>query len=194
MAVGSTYAIGQEIQHAQDTPYSADTEDAERAHEQARSSERSELKQIADEAIAEVKSSENVSVDMEGVAGYAVFDATKAGLIATGSGGTGIAIDNDSGEETYMHVGGAGIGLGAGVQNYRLVLVFEDHQDFAQFVDGQWSGSASAQAAAGQEGASEEVQSLEDVMVYRVSDEGLIAQVDVSGMRFWPDDDLNQKS
>lgn len=173
LALGSGYAV-------------ADDEMASEA-----SAEREQLRKLAERTVAQLQASDEAVVDIESAEAYAVFDTTKAGLIATGTGGTGIAIDNDSGNETFMHIGGAGIGLGAGVASYQLVVVFHADSDFQRFVDGQWSGGISAQAVAGDEGGSEEVQSLEGVHLYRVSDEGLIAQADLTGIRFWPDDDLN---
>jgi lipid-binding SYLF domain-containing protein len=155
------------------------------------SAEREGLRKLAAQTIAQLEASDEVVVDIDSAEAYAVFDTTKAGLLVTGTGGTGIAIDNDSGKETFMHIGGAGVGLGAGVASYQLVVVFHADSDFQQFVDGQWSGGVSAQAVAGDEGGSEEIQSLEGVHLYRVSDEGLIAQADLTGVRFWPDDDLN---
>src|SRR5690606_14210802 len=124
--------------------------------------------------------------------GYAVFDTTKGGLIVTGAGGTGVAMEKDGGEPIFMHLGQAGIGLGAGLENYRLVLMFEDQETFDRFVSGQWDGSISAQASAGEEGEAAEEQFVEGVRAYRLTDRGLMAQADVSGVRFWPSEELNE--
>src|SRR5690606_24502710 len=123
--------------------------------------------------------------------GYAVFDTTKGGLIVTGAGGTGVARATETGEETYMHLGAGGIGVGGGFESYKLVMAFEDGETYDAFVAGRWDGSISAQAAAGGEGAAAEEQFVDGVRVYRLTDGGLIAQVDVSGTRFWPSDQLN---
>lgn len=149
-----------------------------------------DIQTVKDDVLARVGG----EVDPEAAAGYAVFDTTKGGLIVTGAGGTGVAHDNDSGEETYMHLGGGGVGLGAGLENYQLLLVFNDDAAYDRFVDGQWSGSLSGQAVAGDEGIAEEDQTIDDVEVHRFDEAGLIAQADVSGIRFWPSEDLNEGS
>jgi lipid-binding SYLF domain-containing protein len=155
---------------------------------------RQELEQMADHTVQLLQQSDDVAVDIESAHGYAVFDTTKGGLVATGAGGTGVAVDNSTGEETYMHLGAAGVGLGAGLENYKLVMVFEDETAYQQFIDGQWSGGISGQAAAGEAGASAEAQGLSGVEVYRIDDQGLIAQADIAGMRFWPSEELNEEA
>jgi lipid-binding SYLF domain-containing protein len=145
------------------------------------------LRRIAAETLAELEP----DIDLEAAEGLAVFDTTKAGLLVTGTLGAGVATESDTGEETYMNLGGAGVGIGAGFADYRLVLVFEDEATYREFIDGEWSTGFSGQWVAGEAAATAEQQSLEGVDVYRVSEEGLIAQVDLIGMRFWPDEELN---
>ena len=91
-----------------------------------------------------------------------------------------------------MHVGGGGIGLGAGLENYKLILLIQDEQTFEQFIHGQWSGAVAGQAAAGEAGVSAEEQFRDGVMAYRMTDGGLMAQVDVTALRFWPSANLNR--
>lgn len=126
--------------------------------------------------------------------GYAVFDTTKGGLIVTGIGGTGVALPKGGAmdQAVFMHVGGAGIGLSAGLSNYKLVLIIEDQQTFDKFTHGAWNASASASAAAGESGASSESQFVEGVRAFRVMGGGLMATADVSAMKFWPSEDLNK--
>jgi len=154
---------------------------------------RAEISRMAEETIETLRA-ENPSAAnlLEQAHGWAVFDTTKGGLIVTGAGGTGVAREIATGKETFMHVGAAGIGLGGGLENYKLVMLFEDRPTYDAFVRGQWDGSISAQAAAGAEGAAAEEPFVGGIRVYRLTDAGLIAQVDVSGMRFWPSDDLNE--
>lgn len=163
------------------------------ADEQELEQRRNEILQMAEETLAELRE-QNASAETlyEEAHGYAVFDTTKGGLIVTGAGGTGVAMEKDGGEPIFMHLGQAGIGLGAGLENYRLVLMFEDQETFDRFVSGQWDGSISAQASAGEEGVAAEEQFVEGVRAYRLTDRGLMAQADVSGVRFWPSEELNE--
>lgn len=157
-----------------------------------RAERQQELLASADEALDRLRSEEdNVGSLIDRSYGHAVFDTTKGGLIVTGAGGTGVARTTEGGDATYMHLGAAGIGLGAGLENYQLVLLIEDRQTYDEFVSGQWDGSVSAQASAGDEGAAAEEQFVDGVRVYRFTDAGLMAQVDIAGMRFWPSEELN---
>ena len=61
--------------------------------------------------------------------GHAVFDTTKGGFIVTGAGGTGVAMRKNGGDPIYMHMGSAGVGLGAGLENYKFVVLFENEDD-----------------------------------------------------------------
>jgi hypothetical protein len=79
-----------------------------------------------------------------------------------------------------------------GLANYKLVLLFDDESVFEEFVDGQWEGSASAQAVAGDEGVAEQEVFIDGAAVFRVDESGLIAQAELQGMRFWPSDRLNE--
>ena len=154
---------------------------------------RDELMAMAEASLEELKAENPSAAALYDEAyGYAVFDTTKGGFIVTGAGGTGVAMEKDGGTPIFMHLGQAGIGLGAGLESYRLVLLFEDARTYEQFVEGQWDGSISAQAAAGEEGVAAEEQFIDGIQAFRLTDAGLMAQVDVSGLRVWPSEELNE--
>ena len=120
---------------------------------------------------------------------YAVFNTTKVGALVTGAGGSGVAVDPGNNECVYMHMGAGGLGLGAGIQQYKLVFLFADHDTFRHFVDGSWDGNTTAQAVAGK-AAKDAVSNFADkTAVFQVDDKGLVAQADVTLMRFWKDHD-----
>lgn len=123
--------------------------------------------------------------------GHVVFDTTKGGFIVTGAGGTGVAMRKNGSNPVYMHMGAAGVGLGAGLENYKLVILFENEDVYKRFIDGAWTAGTSAQAAAGRDGVGVVGQFVNGVAVYHLTDKGLIAQADVTGVRFWPSDRLN---
>jgi lipid-binding SYLF domain-containing protein len=156
---------------------------------------RAEILRIADESLEQLRQQNPSAADLlERAYGHAVFATTKAGLFVTGAGGTGVARERATGEETFMHLGSAGFGFGGGFENYRLVLLLEDEQTYRDFVSGQWDGSLSAQAAAGTAGIAAEEQFLEGIRAYRITDRGLMAQVDASGTRFWASGRLNEEA
>jgi lipid-binding SYLF domain-containing protein len=122
--------------------------------------------------------------------GYAVFTATKAGFIVSGGSGTGVAINKKTGARTYMRMGMGGIGLGIGAQRYSLVMLFETASHLDKFVAGGWDSSATAEAAAGQEGAAVRSSFYKGVAFYQITDKGLMAHADVTGTKFWVIDEL----
>ena len=123
--------------------------------------------------------------------GHVVFDTTKGGFIVTGAGGTGVAMRKNGSNPVYMHMGAGGVGLGAGLENYKLVILFENEDVYKRFIDGAWTAGTSAQAAAGRDGVGVVGKFVNGVAVYHLTDKGLIAQADVTGVRFWPSDRLN---
>lgn len=129
----------------------------------------------------------------EKAVGYAVFRATKGGFLVTGAGGTGVVVDKHTQQRTYMHMGSGGIGLGAGLQNYRLIIFFEGEPALRKFIDHGWDATTNAQAAAGKAGVNATSSFINGLAVYQLTDKGLMAQADVTGTHFWKSDKLNPK-
>jgi len=123
--------------------------------------------------------------------GYAVFNATKAGFLVSGGGGTGVAVDRATGKRTYMRMGLGGIGLGIGAQKYALIALFETKEHFDKFLAGGWDSSATAEAAAAKEGAAARATFMNGVAFYQITEKGLMAHADITGTKFWQVDDLN---
>jgi lipid-binding SYLF domain-containing protein len=122
--------------------------------------------------------------------GYAVFTVTKGGFIVTGGGGNGVAVNKSTGQRTYMRMGTGGVGLGIGGQRYSLVMLFETADRLDKFIAGGWDSSATAEAAAGQEGIAFRSSFIDGVAFYQITDKGLMATADVSGTKFWVNDEL----
>ncbi|MFP6828951.1 MAG: YSC84-related protein [Gammaproteobacteria bacterium] len=121
-----------------------------------------------------------------------MFDVTKAGgFLVTGAGGSGVVIKKGTGDRVYMRMGSGGVGFGIGAQQYDLVIMFEDLLHLERFMDGGWDSSATAQAAAGQEGINLTSSFIDGVAFFQITDKGLIAIADVAGTRFWVADTLN---
>ena len=123
-------------------------------------------------------------------AGYAVFTVTKGGFIVSGGGGNGVAVNKASGARTYMRMGTGGIGLGIGGQRYSLVMLFETVDRLDKFVAGGWDSSATAEAAAGKEGVAFRSSFIDGVALYQVTEKGLMGWADVTGTKFWVNEEL----
>lgn len=153
--------------------------------------ERQAILSMAEATLGELRENPDAAALLDEAYGTAVFDSTKAGLIVTGAGGTGVAQRKGGTEPVFMHMGSGGVGLGAGVENYKLVMLFENQDTYDKFIEGGWSVGGSAQAAAGRDGAGAVATFRNGVAVYHLSDKGLIAQADASGVKFWPSEELN---
>ncbi|HUL83344.1 MAG TPA: YSC84-related protein [Gammaproteobacteria bacterium] len=179
MSLSAATAVAQ---HSYDDAAVKDNELAQR---------RAEILKMSDAAIADLRKDGAANKLFGEAYGHAVFDTTKGGLIVTGAGGTGVAMTKSGRMPVFMHVGAGGIGLGAGVENYKLIILFENKDTYDKFVEGAWSAGFSAQAAAGDSGKGVVGKFNNGVAVYHQTDKGLIAQVDVTGVKFWPADKLN---
>ena len=168
-----------------------DHDDGAKLSDSERAERRAEIMKMSKDTLAVLSKDANASDLLSKAYGRAVFDTTKGGLIVTGAGGTGVATKKAGSDPVYMHMGEGGVGLGAGLEKYKLVLLFENKETYDKFVEGAWSAAASAQAAAGRNGAGQVAKFNNGVAVYHLTDKGVIAQVDVTGVKFWPSDKLN---
>ncbi|GAA0852828.1 YSC84-related protein [Aliiglaciecola litoralis] len=127
--------------------------------------------------------------------GYAVFSNANVNLIFMAAGtGYGVVTDNASGALTYMNMAEGGVGLGLGVKDYRIIMVFHTAKAMTDFINKGWTfgGNADAAAKAGDKGGSVEGEAYYgDVTVYTFTESGLAFQATVKGTKFWKDSELN---
>jgi lipid-binding SYLF domain-containing protein len=166
--------------------------DGETISDSEREQRREEIVEMSKDTISAMRADDEAGDLLDDAYGHAVFDTTKGGFIVTGAGGTGVATRKNGGNPVFMHMGAGGVGLGAGIENYKLVILFEDKSTYDKFVEGAWSAGVSAQAAAGGEGKAAVGKFVNGVAVYHLTDKGIIAQVDATGVKFWPSDRLNE--
>lgn len=152
---------------------------------------RQEILDMSKSTINELRKDKGAAELLDDAYGHAVFDTTKGGFIVTGAGGTGVAMRKNGSNPVYMHMGSGGVGIGAGLENYKFIILFQNEEVYKRFIDGEWSAGATAQAAAGHDGAAVVGKFNNGVAVYHITDKGLIAQADVQGVRFWASDRLN---
>ncbi|UTW45600.1 hypothetical protein KFE80_01330 [bacterium SCSIO 12696] len=128
-------------------------------------------------------------------AGYAIFSNINTNLIfVTTSGGYGV-VTRKGGSKTYMKMAGGGLGIGAGLRDMRLVLIFKKSHDLENFADNGWdvSGQAGATAQSDDQGGSVNVvKSVDfDIVSYELTKAGIALEATVDGMKFWKDKELN---
>ncbi len=127
--------------------------------------------------------------------GYAVFSNVGVNLlIASFAGGSGVVVDK-KGNETFMKMGSAGIGIGLGVKDFRGVFIFHDKAKLQSFIDKGWdfSGQADAAAKSDNKGAGVAVAGniVDGVELYQLTKNGLALQATLQGTKYWKDRDLN---
>ncbi|WP_109340994.1 YSC84-related protein [Saliniradius amylolyticus] len=127
--------------------------------------------------------------------GYAVFSNANVNLFfMAAGGGYGVVKNMASGQHTYMKMAEGGVGLGLGVKDYRIVMVFHTKEAMHQFVESGWTfgGNADAAAKAGEQGGSVQGEAYYgNVTVYTLTESGLALQATIKGTKFWKDNELN---
>ncbi len=123
--------------------------------------------------------------------GWAAFDNLKIAFGFSGGGGNGVAVNLKTGDRTYMKMGTAGVGFGLGGQKYQVVFLFQDEQTYRNFVDKGWKADASASATAGSSGVGGQVDFVNGIAMYKLTDKGLMASADIAGTKYWKNKKLN---
>ncbi|MEM0954828.1 MAG: YSC84-related protein [Pseudomonadota bacterium] len=129
--------------------------------------------------------------------GYGVFSNVGFNVILfSAGGGNGVVVDNKSGQETFMNMASAGVGIGLGVKDFRAVFVFHSRTALTNFVDKGWDFSGQADAAAktsdkGVEGSAAGTV-VNGVSVYQLTEAGLALQATLQGTKYWKSDKLNE--
>lgn len=155
--------------------------------------ERAEIDKMAKETLKELfAAKEDAKALYDKAVGYAVFSNVKVQLGLSGGGGKGVAVSK-AGGRTYMKMGTGGIGFGIGATKYKVIFLFETEKALESFVEKGWQADTSAQAAAGDAAVGAAASFKEGIAYYQVTDEGVIASADITGTKYWKDDDLNEK-
>jgi lipid-binding SYLF domain-containing protein len=127
--------------------------------------------------------------------GYAVFSNVNINIIFFSAGsGYGEVINNSTGHKTYMKMGEAGLGFGAGAKDFRALFIFKNKAAMNRFVNIGWTFGAQADAAAkaGDKGGAIAAEAIADgITVYQLTENGLALQATVKGTKYWKDNSLN---
>lgn len=125
--------------------------------------------------------------------GYAVFDNRKtAFLLATGSG-AGVAVNKGSGKRVYMRMASLGANVGAGVEFYQSVFLFETEAAFKSFITSGWEANTAADASFGKAAAAAEVKFNGGMAFYHIAESGALVSASIAGTKYWVSDELTNK-
>ncbi|PJG60606.1 beta cell expansion factor BefA [Aeromonas cavernicola] len=126
--------------------------------------------------------------------GYAVFDSRKFSLMLHTNQGAGVAVNRKNGKHTYMKMFGAGLAAGIGGKFYQQVILFEDKTRFDAFVSKGWEATSEMGVVAGKESAELTAKYNGGMAIYQIGEKGLLFDANLSGSKYWADDDLNQSN
>ena len=158
--------------------------------------QRQAINEMQNDVLKELYSEKpSVKAQIRDAVGYAVFDNVNANvIIASFGGGYGVVTNNATGKKTYMKMAEAGIGFGAGVKDFSIVMVFHSNEALSRFINEGWAFGAQADAAAkaGNQGAAVGGEAtVDNITIYQLTESGLALQATIKGTKFWQDESLN---
>jgi len=166
-----------------------------------------EAKENADKRAAIRKESQNTLAKLykakpsartaiQSAAGYAAFDNFGLNLfVLSTASGKGLVVDNSTKKQTFMKMVSAGVGIGLGGKDFRVVFVFENKKALNDFLNSGWDADAHAEASAksGKKGGAYEgaTSVSQGVWVYQMTETGLALHATLQGTKYYKDKDLN---
>ena len=134
---------------------------------------------------------------VEKAAGYAVFDNTGVHVVLpTTAKRMGMAVDSQSGKETFMKMKSEPGRAGSAVEDCRIVFIFEDRRALARFLDSGWTGSDwhDTPPDLGSKGGEYDgaFRVDRDMWVYQMVERGLAFQLILAGTSYYREDKLNK--
>lgn len=155
------------------------------------------IRGMADKTLSELYKKNPAAKDaVSKSAGYAVFSDFGFKVVwLGGAGGSGVAVNNATPQETFMKMVEFQPGLGLGAARFRLVFVFATQEAFNSFVTSGWEAGANAMASAKTktEGGAlaGAVTVSKDVKMFQLNDEGAIVGVSLTAAKYYKDKELN---
>jgi len=167
------------------------------SHAASKEEQQNKIVEMAQQSLQRLYEAQASARDaVQDAAGYAVFsDMGVKILFAGGGNGQGVAVNNKTGQKTFMKMVAAEAGLGLGVSKFRNIFVFETQNALNSFVNSGWQFGGQATAAAKTDnsgGAMAGATSVSDgVWMYQLTDKGLEASITGKGAKYYKDDSLN---
>jgi len=154
-----------------------------------------EIKKVTQAALQKFyKAKPELKGEVEKATGYAIFTTYGLSFLVGGSGGKGIAHDNKTKKDTYMHLAQASAGAQVGISESETLMVFGSQKSLDDFINKGWeaSGGGSVQAgAAGKSVGPANAGGTSDEKYYTLTKNGLQVGLAVAGTKIWKDKDLN---
>ncbi|SDE48788.1 MULTISPECIES: YSC84-related protein [Kordiimonas] len=164
-----------------------------------REKKRLEIQEMREEVLTDLfRERPQARAEIDEAEGYAVFSNIGVQIfLIGGGGGRGVVRDLKSGNDTYMKMATASVGLGLGLKDFRAVFIFHDREALNTFIENGWdfSGEADAAAVSNDKGGEigEAASVRKKVSVYQFTQAGLALQASLHGTKYWQDKKLNKK-
>jgi lipid-binding SYLF domain-containing protein len=156
-----------------------------------------DVRSMANKALSDLYAKNPAAkAEISKAAGYAVFsDFGFKFIFMGGAGGSGVAVNNATKQETFMKMAEFQPGLGFGAAKFRVVFIFETLEAFNSFVTSGWEAGANAMATAktkGEGGALAGAVTVSNgVKMIQLNDEGAIIGVSLTAAKYYKDKELN---
>lgn len=155
-----------------------------------------EIRKVTTSALADFyKADPKLKADVAKAPGYAVFSTFGISFVVGGSGGKGLAHDNKTKKDTFMHQAQASVGLQAGIAENRTLIIFSNAESMNQFVEKGWDAKVGGGAGAAVEGKGASAGAggsiISGASTYTLTKTGLQAGFALAGAKFWKDKELN---
>ena len=160
--------------------------------------QRASIQEMKHDVLARLyKEKPNAQREIEEANGYAVFTTGElAVLYISAGGGHGVATNNETGNETYMKMAKAGVGLGFGAKDADIVFIFNTAKAYNDFIETGLDLTGTADAAVKNDSKGDEIGGgasvLPNVRIYQMTDTGVMAQAMLQGTKYWKDAKLNR--
>ncbi len=163
------------------------------------SEKRAKVIEMRQEVLSDIyQTKPDVQSQVASAPGYGVFSNANINLlIASFGGGYGVVRNNQTGQDTYMNMAEAGLGLGAGIKDFRALLVFHTDEALNYFVNKGWTFGAQADAtakASDKGGAVAAEAIVNNITIYQITQSGLALQATIKGTKFWKNKTLNNQT
>ena len=123
--------------------------------------------------------------------GWAAFHNLKLAVGVTAGGGKGVAVSKSTEDSVYMEMATVGVGASLGGQKYDVIFFFETEEHLRKFVNDGWEANASANAAGWKSGVNKQTNFINGLVIYQMTDGGLMVNADIAGTKYWKDGNLN---
>ena len=154
-----------------------------------------EIKKVTQTSLQKFyKAKPELKGEVEKAAGYAVFTTYGLSFVIGGAGGKGIAHDNKTKKDTFMHLAQASAGAQVGISESETLFVFANQKDLDNFVNKGWEASGGGSIQGGVAGKSAGPASggvNEALTYYTLTRNGLQVGMAVAGTKIWKDKELN---